>query len=176
VNNPYVSERGLPDERQRSGSLAAAASHSPSGPFPPGRTLQEAAAVPGDASEAAAPLALKGHCPVTLCRQQRWQKGDPRWGAVHRGRTYLFAGPDEQRRFLADPDLYSPVLSGIDPVRLAETGDIVEGRRQHGVVYYEQIYLFDSEESLSKFWANPERYARRIRQAMEMGDLGQLLR
>ncbi len=130
---------------------------------------------PGTGPEVASE-ALSGHCPVTLCRQRIWRKGDVRWGAVHRGRTYLFAGPTEQQQFLTDPDLYSPVLSGIDPVTLAEHGNIVQGKRQHGVVYREQIYLFESEDSLNRFWSAPERYAEPVRQAMKSGNLQQLLR
>jgi YHS domain-containing protein len=122
------------------------------------------------------PHALNGHCPVTLCTQQRWQPGDPRWGAIHRGRTYLFSSPAQQRQFLADPDLYSPVLSGVDAVRLADENQLVEGKRQHGVIYRNQIYLFDSEQSLATFSAAPERYAAPIRQAMATGNFNQLLR
>ncbi|MEX0711052.1 MAG: thioredoxin family protein, partial [Pirellulales bacterium] len=36
------------------------------------------------------PLGLDGYCPVTLGEKRVWQIGDVRWGAIHRGRTYLF--------------------------------------------------------------------------------------
>jgi hypothetical protein len=88
----------------------------------------------------------------------------------------LFAGPEQQRQFLADPDLYSPVLSGIDAVRLADDNQFVEGQRQHGVIYRNQIYLFESEQSLAKFSSAPERYAAPIRQAMISGHFHHLLR
>ena len=58
------------------------------------------------------PLGLDGFCPVSLSEKQQWVSGDSRWGVIHRGRTYLFAGPEEQRRFFADPDRYAPVAVG----------------------------------------------------------------
>ena len=51
-------------------------------------------------------LGLDGYCPVTLADQKKWQVGDRRYGVIHRGRTYLFAGPVEQQKFLANPDHY----------------------------------------------------------------------
>ncbi len=38
--------------------------------------------------------------------------GDRRFSAVHRGRTYLFRGPDEQQRFISDPDRYATLRFG----------------------------------------------------------------
>ena len=64
------------------------------------------------------PFGLDGFCPVQLVENSRWQPGKKTWGVIHRGRTYLFAGPEEQRRFLADPDRYAPVSSGDDVVLL----------------------------------------------------------
>ena len=92
--------------------------------------------------------------------------GDPRWGLIHRGRTYLFAGPEERDRFDADPDRFAPVLSGNDLVLLAEEGRIVPGRREHGAWFEGQlegrfekrVYLFSSEDSLRRFDADPYRY------------------
>ena len=109
-----------------------------------------------------APLCLDGFCPVTLCEKQSWTPGDVRWGAIHRGRTYLFVGPEEQRRFFADPDRYAPVGSGNDIVLAAEQGRAVPGARQHGVFYENRVYLFASEESLLKFAERPEVYANQV--------------
>ena len=105
------------------------------------------------------PLGLDGRCPVSLVEQHQWRAGDPRFGAVHRGRTYLFAGPQEQQRFLATPDQYSPAISGGDAVAATEQGAMVPGRREHGVFFGSQIYLFSSEANLKRFWAQPDHYA-----------------
>lgn len=105
------------------------------------------------------PLGLDGFCPVRLVEVQKWVAGDPRWGVIHQGRTYLFAGSDEQARFYAKPDAFAPAMNGHDVVLALETGQMVPGNRRHGVYYGNRVYLFTSEESLQKFERQPERYA-----------------
>jgi YHS domain-containing protein len=78
--------------------------------------------------------------------------------------------------FAGNPDDYSPVLAGIDPVHLNDSGEAVGGQRAHGVVYRKRVYLFASEENLQRFWQDPERFAAPIRQAMETGNVGGLFR
>ena len=119
---------------------------------------------------------MDGYCPVTLLKNDVWKQGDPRYGVVHRGRLYLFAGPDEKEQFFANPDDFSPVLAGVDAVYLADSGEATEGQRTHGVVYRKRVYLFSSEENLQRFWQSPERYAAPIRQAMETGTVDRLFR
>jgi len=109
---------------------------------------------------------MEGFCAVTLSEQERWVKGDPRWGAVHRGRTYLFLSQPHQQRFLADPDRYSPILSGYDPVRYVDRGELVPGQRRHGMWFRGKIYLFADEESLNRFSAAPDVYAQRAHEIM----------
>ncbi len=115
------------------------------------------------------PLGLDGYSPVALCEKQQWVPGDSRWGAIHRGRTYLFATPDEQRRFFSDPDRYAPVGSGNDVVLAAEQGQAVPGKREHGVFYGNRIFLFSSEESLAKFTRKPDVYASQVLNAARSG-------
>jgi YHS domain-containing protein len=88
------------------------------------------------------------------------------WGAVHRGRTYVFTGPAEQQKFLANPDRYSPVMSGNDPVLALNQGQSVVGRREFGWFFNDRVYLFSSEESLNEFARNPNRYSAEITAAM----------
>ena len=96
----------------------------------------------------------------------RWKPGKKALGAIHRGRTYLFAGPDEQRRFLANPDHYAPVSSGDDVVLLLEQGRSVSGHREHGLQFDGHVYLFAGEGTLDRFKSNPRYYADRALQAM----------
>jgi YHS domain-containing protein/thiol-disulfide isomerase/thioredoxin len=135
--------RNHPDPLQRNVDVGAADSQSPAAPS----------------------WGLEGYCPVSLVDQSKWVKGDPRWGVVHRGRTYLFSSVDAKQRFWAQPDRYAPALAGIDPVLFTDSGQQVDGKRNHGVVYRDQVYLFSSEETLQRFWRSPENFAEQVRQA-----------
>lgn len=108
------------------------------------------------------PLCLDGYCPVTLAEKQQWVVGDRRWGAIHRGRTYLFAGPEEQRRFFTDPDRYAAANSGNDVVLSCEGNQSVSGMREHGVFFGNRVYLFSGEATLEKFAKNPNQYASQV--------------
>jgi len=114
----------------------------------------------------APPLGFDGYCPVSMRHHWKWVPGDPRWGVVHRGRTYWFAGAKEQQQFWNDPDLYSPALSGMDAVLAIDHGQQVPGKREHSIDYDNMFYMFASEATLQQFTANPERYAAGVRQAM----------
>jgi protein disulfide-isomerase len=110
---------------------------------------------------------MDGFCPVTLSKQQKWVRGDRRWGIIHRGRTYLFTSAEAKKEFWDAPDRFSPVLAGIDPVVALDENRSVTGRRKHGVFYGGRVYLFASEASLERFSRNPEQYATGVRQAMQ---------
>ena len=112
------------------------------------------------------PLGMDGFCPVTLADEGRWAEGSSDWGAVHRGRVYLFASQDAQRRFMANPDSFSPMLAGYDPVVFAEEGRVIEGKRAHGIVFKDQVFLFANEDNLRRFWDSPHRYEGMVLQAM----------
>jgi len=112
-----------------------------------------------------APLGLDGYCAVSLAERERWIKGDPRYGVIHRGRTYLFAGPEEANRFYADPDRYAPVMSGMDVVVAVDENRQVPGRREHGAWYERRVYLFASEATFRRFDQDPARYAAAAMQA-----------
>lgn len=113
------------------------------------------------------PLGLDGHCPVSLFEQEKWVKGDARFGARHRGRTYLFASKQHADQFFANPDQYSPVLSGYDPILLLEGKQWVAGERQHGIwLENNRMYLFSSEQTLQRFWEEREHWVPLAEQAM----------
>lgn len=148
--NPYV-------EGGRSVGASATAD-SRSGFQPSGAGGQFAAAAPAQAP-ATPPIAMDGYCPVSLAEAKDWRKGDRRFGAIHRGRTYLFAGEAEQQRFLENPDQYSPVLSGCDVVKFVEQGTFVDGQRRYGVFVGSHVFLFSDEASRDAFEKNPRHYA-----------------
>jgi YHS domain-containing protein len=121
----------------------------------------------------APPAGLDGYCPVTLKSLRKWAPGNSAYGAIHRGRTYLFAGPRERDQFMADPDAYSPVFAGHDPVLLLDKKQSVPGKRQFGYEFDGRFYLFSSRETMEKFGASPEiarTYASGVRQAMNRID------
>jgi YHS domain-containing protein/thiol-disulfide isomerase/thioredoxin len=127
------------------------------------------------ASQAPA-VAMEGYCPVTLLEQRKWKRSDPKYGAIHRGRTYLFSSEAEQQKFLANPDGYSPMLSGFDPVIFSQRGELVEGKRSYGLTYNKQIFLFADEGSLQAFSKSPHAFAQQAHQAMNQAETGSKLR
>lgn len=133
-------------------------------PSPMQGVQRHAPAQPG-MHPATAPLGLEGFCPVRLCQTKNWVAGDARYALVYQGRQFRFASADELRQFQADPARYAPVAGGLDPVLLAEQRGVQEGRREHGVFWRGQIYLFSSEESLARFAQSPRQYAGALRQA-----------
>ncbi len=119
------------------------------------------------------PLAFDGYCPVSLREHQKWLRGKKEFGAIHRGRTYLFAGAAERDKFLATTqasDSYSPVFSGNDPVRLLDDHVEEPGSRKFGFQYRNAFYLFSSKATMEKFARQPERYSERVYQAMTSMD------
>jgi len=126
--------------------------------------------------EGSPPLAFEGYCPATLKHARKWVLGDLKYGAIHRGRTYLFTGEAQRQQFLANPDAYSPVFSGIDPVKLLDENKTVEGSRKFGFEYRGAFYLFSSQESMARFAKQPDQYAAGVRQAMTRMDGTGILR
>jgi protein disulfide-isomerase len=129
--------------------------------FAAGSSSLEAKVPPGSP-----PLALEGYCPVTLLEQRAWQEGDPKIGVIHRQRLYLFANQAAQQKFLANPDNFSPVCRGHDPVLVLDQNQAVQGRREFGIFFNGRIYLFANEATRAQFEQNPKRYSAEIMQAM----------
>jgi len=134
------------------------------------------------------PIGMEGYCVVTLHAYNQklaaaqaagtspdptvkgWVKCNKKFGAIHRGRLYLFANADAQKAFLTDPDRYAPALSGYDPVVFNETQKLVDGKRSIGLCYNGQVYVFASEASLQKFVKAPKPFADTVYQAMLRSD------
>lgn len=112
------------------------------------------------------PLALDGYSAVTLLEKTDWQLGDPKWGAIHRGRLYLFVDQAEQQHFLAEPDRFAPMVRGYDPVLALDQNKAVPGLREFGMKCDGRIYLFSCAETRDHFERNPTRYSAEILQAM----------
>ena len=116
------------------------------------------------------PLAFDGYCPVTLKTARKWVAGDLKFGVIHRGLTFLFTSEAQRQQFLANPDAYSPVFSGMDPVKLLDDNEQVAGSRRFGFEFRGAIYLFSCQETMKRFESQPNRYAASVRQAMNRFD------
>lgn len=149
--------------------LSAPAAMAAAGPLAAGAAGTPAASAVPDPRllPAGAPaLAFDGYCAVSMRNKWQWVPGNPQYGIVHLGRTYWFAGPEEQKQFWADPARYAPALSGNDPVLAIDHQQQVPGKREHSLDYDGLFYMFASEATLQQFTANPARYAAGARQAM----------
>lgn len=171
--NPYLGPSLSPSREMPQGTATTAPNQggqpwqATSSPNPPAMGMPAAEAMPSRSVQLPPgnpPLGLDGYCPVQLNEKERWVRGNPKWGVRHEGRTYLFAGPEEQSRFYADPDRYAPVLSGDDVVLMVEQGQRVAGRREHGGWFQNRIYLFADEATFQRFFADPYRYANAVTQ------------
>lgn len=107
-----------------------------------------------------AEVGMDGFSPVAMNRNRKWVKGNPSLAWEHKGITYLMSSPDELREFRADPDRFAPKLLGCDPVILWDTDRAVTGSTSFAAYYNDELFLFATEDSRSRFRANPERYVR----------------
>lgn len=171
VANPFAleSQAAPPAEGPNASSVAA---QSPPGSRSADESHGQVVLTSGTTTEP--PLALEGDCPVTLLKETKWVKGNEQLGAVHRGRLYLFASAEAQAEFLSDPESFSPLLAGFDPVSFHEQGKLVDGQKKHGVFMTrdgkQQVVLFENEETRGKFRSNPLVYLEAIRAATEKAD------
>jgi YHS domain-containing protein len=104
------------------------------------------------------PPTLDGYCPVELCEHERWTPGNPRYKSVYDGRTFLFSGPAQQKRFLSAPGRYVPAYSGNDPVLAVEQKRELPGVTEHCAIYQGRLYMFSSPATLKTFRQKPGRY------------------
>jgi thioredoxin-related protein len=182
TTNPYIAAAAVPqssdgpsttefanDSPRQPTSAPPAVAATPMGAAPSPALTPEQGLVP---ASQAPPVALEGYCPVSLLEQRKWLRADPQFGAIHRGKTYLFATEDAQRKFLANPDGFSPALSGFDPVVFAQRGEMVEGKRSFGITFNRQIFLFADEASRNAFEQSPQSFAAVAYQAMMQAETG----
>lgn len=143
-------------------NVAPAQANNPAAQVSPASHMSVARQLP----EGTPPLAFDGFCPVTLRSNRKWVAGNAQFGAIHRGRTFLFTSDEQRQQFLANPDAFCPVFSGVDPVMLLDNNQVVEGSRRYGFDYRGAFYLFSSQESMNRFKSQPDQYAAGVRQAM----------
>ncbi|NMC19960.1 MAG: hypothetical protein GYA33_06015 [Thermogutta sp.] len=101
---------------------------------------------------------LDGFCPVRLVENEQWIKGSPRYAAEWKGRVYWLSDAAALKKFVANAERYTPVLSGLDPVMLTQ-GERKDGLTDYCVVYDGRLYMFSSAATLARFRQSPRRYA-----------------
>lgn len=115
-------------------------------------------------------LGLKGKCPVTLLQEGKWVQGNAKFGCIHRDRLYMFANAQKLEMFKSNPDYFSPILAGYDPVVFHQEGRLVNGLAQHGVFMgkapNQRVLLFRDAQTRALFQAEPTAYMNTVRQAM----------
>ncbi len=111
------------------------------------------------------PFALDGCCPVTVVDNSQWKLGRLEYSEQREKQRFLFAGASEQQRFRQNPDRYIPAFFGNDIVLASDSHTTTAGKREHGVILKDRIYLFATEDSLQRFARNPARYIARNKEA-----------
>lgn len=124
----------------------------------PAAAMEESSDVKTPVEDTAKGLGLEGYCPVTLLQTEEWVEGNPQWSVMHHGIAYNLSSAEQVQKFLANPDAFVPVMDGADPVLFQETGNTVKGTADNCVVFEGKLYMFSSEETLNRFFANVEKY------------------
>jgi YHS domain-containing protein/thiol-disulfide isomerase/thioredoxin len=155
VNEHFVTTASYPEQFQQQ-------AYSPGAPQISSNTIA--------ARPTKTPLGLDGYCCVSLANLDgtgaAWINGNPHIGIKHRDRLYLFSNRQNLQLFLSNPDKFSPVLSGFDPVLFTDHQRLIDGQRRFGVAYQKRIYLFQNEYTLRTFWNAPDKYAKAALDAM----------
>jgi YHS domain-containing protein len=102
--------------------------------------------------------AMEGYCPVSIHEQGAWRRGSFQNHVDHEGHRYVFAGENERKLFLDDPQKYVPVLAGNCIVSKLDKGNAVRGSVYHSLIYEGRLYLFAGPDEVKSFKADPRRY------------------
>lgn len=177
VNDKLTNEEPFPNASVNvpDGSIASTQQSSPfipnlpdKPPFPPERQIEMGGACPIEDTpsfdyasipdEEKAKIEFEGYCPVELGKRSMWVRGDYNNRLLFEGRLYLFAGKEQMEEFKLNPEKYAPAYQGIDIVIWKERGERVQGVRDYGGWALGRVFLFSSEENLSKFEKNARYY------------------
>jgi len=136
----------------------------------PQKNLQPQAVITNSTARSEPSMGLNGKCPVSLLLDGKWIQGHPQFGCIHRDRLYLFADAQKLEMFKTNPDHFSPILAGYDPVVFHQEGRLVNGLAQHGVFMgkspNQRVLLFRDAQTRALFQAEPTAYMNTVRQAM----------
>lgn len=173
IRNPFRPETGMEGTagRGQSAAIESAPAAELRQFMPPQPAVAMLEPQPSRTGEESEPLlCLDGYCPVTLLAEGRAARGLAEIGCIHRGRVYLFASEENRQQFLTDPDRWSPLLAGFDPVIFERTGELVAGRREFGTFMVsggnQSIVLFASAETRDAFQAAPAPFLAKVEETV----------
>ena len=112
-------------------------------------------------------VAFDGNCPVALGMESQWRPGSANFGVRHRGRIYHCESTEAREKFLADPDKFAAVFSGYDIVEFLESGKFVEGKREYGCWFRDQVFLFAKQETCERFFLAKQAYIDEMNRVQE---------
>lgn len=104
-------------------------------------------------------LAMDGYCPVTLRNSRSWKAGQKEFSLEHERQVFYFTSAANRDEFQANPARFAPRLMGCDPVTLVESDLAIRGSTQFGAFFDGQLFLFESDDTRTKFRKTPGRYS-----------------
>lgn len=105
--------------------------------------------------------ALGGDCGVCLAKMGKRVPGSVKFGAIHKGRVWLFPGVDQRQMFLANAGQFENVdlaYGGGCAVCSVEMRKEVPGKPEFTVLHKGLRYQFPGEDQMNMFIADPARY------------------
>jgi hypothetical protein len=100
-------------------------------------------------------LAIHGFDPVAYFTDARASDGQPDLELALGGAVWRFRNFGNRAAFAADPDVYMPQFGGYDPVILTR-GVTVPGHPRLWLIAQDRLYMFNSQETLNAFAADPK--------------------
>lgn len=108
------------------------------------------------------PIALEGYSLVDLIKSEKWTLGKPEFAVVFEGRTYYCSDASQRDEFMSDPERFTPVCKGFDPMLKLQQNRYVDGKVDYCLVYGKKLYVFSSADTMKQFREHAKQYARQI--------------
>ncbi len=161
--NPMRSENVTPIDSSFSAEnplRQSAAIESTQSPFPASTTVVPSA--PIGSNNDFEPVALEGYSLVDLIKSDKWTPGKPEFAVVFEGRTYYCSDASQRDEFMSDPERFTPVCRGFDPMLKLQQNRNVDGKVDYCLVYGKRLYVFSSPDTMKQFREHAKQYARQI--------------
>ena len=108
------------------------------------------------------PVALEGYSLIDLIKSEKWTPGKPEFAVVFEGRTYYCSDASQRDEFMSNPERFTPVCKGFDPMLKLQQNRLVDGKVDYCLVYGKKLYVFSSADTMKQFREHTKQYARQI--------------